>query len=480
MPLTRASTSKKQSTDSDDDDFQPLRKKTRFSKPTTDNEMAILSKGFVPSNTIKNTTWAFKVFLDWRAERNSTEEEEQCPRDLFDNPSVSIINYWLCRFVTEVRRQDGNPYPPKTIQQLLAGLQRKMLDANPDAPRFMDRQESCFRDLTRTCDSVYRDLHSKGVGTSVRHTSIFSSEDEAKLWETGVLADTSPKSLQRAVFYYIGKRFCIRGGEEQRKLGPSQFLRTENPDCYTYVEHGSKNRNGGIGQVRQENKCVHCYSVPDKAPQCLVFLLDLYFSKLPKYAFEKDILYCRPKTKTPLEGPWYDFSPVGRNKLGTMVKDMCQDAGIAPRTNHSLRATGATALFQANVPERIIQKTTGHRSLDSLRTYERISSGQEEAVSRVIMATEATSYKDELNKVENQQVAVRATNTENKQVKATENNQTVAVNSAGSSMGRLFGDLTNCSIGQITVNVNPTITVHHEESEDAFDEILKTMNLDFC
>ena len=81
------------------------------------------------------------------------------------------------------------------------------------------------------------------------------------------------------------------------------------------------------------------------------------------------------------------------------------------------------------------------------------------------MATE-TSYKDELNKVENQQVAVRATNTENKQVKATENNQTVAVNSAGSSMGRLFGDLTNCSIGQITVNVNPTITVHHEESEE--------------
>ena len=33
---------------------------------------------------------------------------------------------------------------------------------------------------------------------------------------------------------------CVRGGEEQCRLGPSQFVRSENPDCYTYTEHGSK------------------------------------------------------------------------------------------------------------------------------------------------------------------------------------------------------------------------------------------------
>ena len=46
--------------------------------------------------------------------------------------------------------------------------------------------------------------------------------------------------------------------------------------------------------------------------------------------------------------------------------------GLPPRTNHSLRATGATTRFQAEVPERIIEKTTGHMSLESLCTYERI------------------------------------------------------------------------------------------------------------
>ena len=100
---------------------------------------------------------------------------------------------------------------------------------------------------------------------------------------------------------------------------------------------------------------------------------------LASYLSMLNALYCRPKPKAPSDdsSPWYEAVRVGKNKLGSMVKDMCIDAGIPPRTNHSLRATGATALFQSNVPEQIIQKTTGHRSLDGLRMYERVSTKQQ-------------------------------------------------------------------------------------------------------
>jgi integrase len=67
-----------------------------------------------------------------------------------------------------------------------------------------------------------------------------------------------------------------------------------------------------------------------------------------------------------------------------MVKDMCSEANIEGKTNHSLRATGATTLFQKNVPERVIQKVTGHRSLDALRSYEKISTAQHEDVSKIM------------------------------------------------------------------------------------------------
>ena len=44
-----------------------------------------------------------------------------------------------------------------------------------------------------------------------------------------------------------------------------------------------------------------------------------------------------------------------------MVKDMCLVPGISePKTNYSLRATGATSMFANHVPERMIQSYTGN------------------------------------------------------------------------------------------------------------------------
>ena len=65
------------------------------------------------------------------------------------------------------------------------------------------------------------------IGADVQHTQVFTPVEEQSLWDSGVLG---VKSLQRAVFFYIGKRFCIRGGEEQRSLGPSQFVRSTAPN----------------------------------------------------------------------------------------------------------------------------------------------------------------------------------------------------------------------------------------------------------
>ena len=67
------------------------------------------------------------------------------------------------------------------------------------------------------------------------------------------------------------------------------------------------------------------HAVPEEIPKCLVFLLNKYLAKLPKYAFEQDILYLRPKAKTPADdhSPWYEEAAVGKNTLSVMVKEMC-------------------------------------------------------------------------------------------------------------------------------------------------------------
>lgn len=69
-----------------------------------------------------------------------------------------------------------------------------------------------------------------------------------------------------------------------------------------------------------------------------------------------------------------------------MVKDICNESGTSYKTNHSLRATGATALFKANVPEKIIQNITGHRSVKAARLYETALKNQQKAASMVLTA----------------------------------------------------------------------------------------------
>ena len=338
-----------------------------------------------------------------------------------------------------------------------------MLDKNPCTPKFLNKEESCFRDIRGTCDSVYRGLRSKGIGAEISHTPLISDEEETQLWKSEVLCTSTPKGLQRAVFYYVGKCFCIRGGQEQRSLGPSNFKFSAKPndDPYlvTYIEHGSKNRSGGVNQLRLENKEVPFYAIVENVPACVVFLLDMYLKMLPKFAFENDILYLRPKSSAPSnpDVPWYEEAPVGKNTLSTMVKDMCVEAGISKKTNHSLRATGASTMFQANVPEKLIQKTTGHKSLEALRSYERVSVDQQKALSRVIVTN--SDFQSNVNHT---------------------NAQNVMQKSGPSSnlTGRLFGDLTNCSIGSITINVNPVINMKsklEEEADKDFDELVKDM-----
>ena len=77
--------------------------------------------------------------------------------------------------------------------------------------------------------------------------------------------------------------------------------------------------------------------------------------------------------------------PVGKNTLSRMVKDVFSEAGLdGNKTNHSLWVARTSSLYEAGVPEKVIQSRMGHRCLESLRLYERVNTTQEMAVSRVL------------------------------------------------------------------------------------------------
>ena len=61
-------------------------------------------------------------------------QDDRVPSDVLTSGDAVALNKWLSLFVIEVRRQDGNKYPSKIIDLLLAGLKRHMKEINPSTP----------------------------------------------------------------------------------------------------------------------------------------------------------------------------------------------------------------------------------------------------------------------------------------------------------------------------------------------------------
>ena len=113
--------------------------------------------------------------------------------------------------------------------------------------------------------------------------------------------------------------------------------------------------------------------VATDSPRCLVKLIYLYYGKVPPSVPNLGgRFYLTPLPSTPTGSrPWFFGEALPLKRLQGLLKQMCTDANIYGNfTNHSLRATGATVLFDAGVPESLIKKRTGHKSIDALRVYD--------------------------------------------------------------------------------------------------------------
>ena len=134
-----------------------------------------------------------------------------------------------------------------------------------------------------------------------------------------------------------------------------------------YVENRSKNHPGTFGD-KQSHEVVTLYSQSDAVPKCVVYLIVLFFSKFPKPPENIPFFYLKPVGKVPAkdEVPWF-----------------YEDAQIVDKKiSHSLRATGATAMFGAGVSEKLVKNVTGYKSSGALQVYQHPTRQQEMTVSK--------------------------------------------------------------------------------------------------
>ena len=107
--------------------------------------------------------------------------------------------------------------------------------------------------------------------------------------------------------------------------------------------------------------------------QNIVLLYDKYVSLLPPDPKCNTLYkYELPPGKVTAH-TWYQDRPLGVNAVAKVVNTLMTRAGIPGRfTNHSLRMTPATRMFNAGVEEQVVKERMGHKS-DTIHAYKHTS-----------------------------------------------------------------------------------------------------------
>ena len=128
-------------------------------------------------------------------------------------------------------------------------------------------------------------------------------------------------------------------------------------------------------------------AVTDSSIKGHVYLHDMYTKNFSPEAFTQDNFYVQPCVMIPDDAtnPGLLLNQLVRIRLLKWYSKILSDEGIrGQKTNHSLRATGVSKLYEAGVSEKFIQERSGHSTLCGPQQYKFSTVGQHEMVSQII------------------------------------------------------------------------------------------------
>ena len=287
---------------------------------------------------------------------------------------MAELDQLLRQFYASLRTADGSLYSKSTFVGIRAAISRH-LRSPPHSKSWSILDNAEFHKSNTMFKSVLRKLKKDGLDKT-QHRSAMSESDLHKLRSSGLLSNDNPQSLLRKVWFDFMLTFARRGRENLRELKASAFAFKQDDTGSEYVEltynEATKNHTGDNLKDKDFESHPRMYATNDAT--CPIKSLRLY---LAKRNTSNDIFFQQPRTKLPddEDAAWYTSRPVGQRMLTDMMRNLSKEAELSQiYTNHSIRATTITLLSHAGVEAREIMRISGHRSEQSIRSYNTDSS----------------------------------------------------------------------------------------------------------
>jgi integrase len=319
------------------------------------------------------------IFSDWRKSAGLTEE--------FEKESVADLAKHLYRFYGEARTKDGETYSKSSMRGIRAAINRHMRNKHRNIDLVKDSE---FSEANMVFDGYLKEIRREGKDTSKHHDTL-TDADWKKLHESEALKIDNPTGLQKKVFVDIVTHFGRRGREGLRWLKKNSFLLLTDENGKEYYEPAykelTKNDNGLMKDDIEYSGIM--YSQPGD-PRCPVASFKTYISKLHPAS---EYLFTYPCKGWKGKQEWFSTNVIGHNILGGMMKELSSEVGLSKvYTNHCLRATVATRLSRRGVEAHKITHVTGHRNVNSLKSYIEAPTLEERAsLSSILHSTDAST-----------------------------------------------------------------------------------------
>lgn len=373
----------------------------------------------------------------------------------WSDEDLKKIQYYLMEFAVRYRKEDGGEVTPPTMKGYIAGLQRFFevewgYKINLLSGHVFAAKENSLRCVL---DNLFNDQQSRGLVT--KSHNVLSYENLLTLYKSAELSQRTPTSFLCRLIFHIALCTAMRA-TELHQLNMSQVSMTTHSGeevirivgIVGNLNGASKNAPGGMNAIKSKPKEIFIRNKVQMDGNINVYEdIKAYIevrNNLTKRGFRSDRFFTAVNPRGTSMQNFFKAQHLGIHTMRSLIKTACSKnniCGIGANSSvvtHSLRGTATSLLIEAGVPDSAITLRTGHRQVDSLKSYQTLR-GMEGKKQQDILFS---GSKRLLNDDEASKVSSNA-----KLPKSSETLQVESVNDIKSLVGAV-----NCSGG--TVNLN--------------------------
>ena len=192
---------------------------------------------------LENTQYKTKSDLnEWKKFCESLTESRA-----IENVPANELDLLLAKFFISVRKQNGTEYEPGTLSGFQQSFQRCLHEKGSLINILKDNEFSTLREVLA---AKRKNLVRQGKGNCPNATRELTEAEVDALFENGQFGVQDPKSLQRALWWFLSLHFGWRALDESRKLccGDVGLASDPETDSEYFVWKSERGSKTGTGQ----------------------------------------------------------------------------------------------------------------------------------------------------------------------------------------------------------------------------------------